>query len=59
MPFSSDAKRPPSLDDLVRFYTRFGFRVEEGQDKDEDEDYEPDSYLMFRSRRNPHRRTRR
>jgi GNAT superfamily N-acetyltransferase len=55
MPFSSDAKRPPSLDDLVRLYQRFGFRVEEGQDEDEDEDEdeEPESYSMYRSRRNP------
>lgn len=49
MPFSSDARRPPSLDDLVRLYQRFGFRVEEEVDEDEDE--EPESYAMYRSRR--------
>ena len=47
MPFSSDAKRPPSLDDLVRLYQRFGFRL----DEDEDEDEEPESYAMYRPRR--------
>jgi hypothetical protein len=39
----------PGLDDLVRIYQRFGFRLEEGQDEDEDE--EPESYYMSRSPR--------
>jgi GNAT superfamily N-acetyltransferase len=58
MPFhryDAEGNPLPGLDDLVRIYQRFGFRLEEGQDEDEDE--EPESYHMTRSprrsRRNP------
>jgi len=52
MPFSRWLARTLPLDDLVRFYQRFGFRLDEAEDEDE----EPESYLMSRSRRNPRRR---
>jgi GNAT superfamily N-acetyltransferase len=50
MPFhryDAEGNPLPGLDDLVRIYQRFGFRLEEGLE-DEDEDEEPESYYMAR-----------
>jgi hypothetical protein len=62
MPFhryDAEGNPLPGLDDLVRIYQRFGFRLlEDAEDEEEiDEDEEPESYPMERPpRRNPRRR---